>query len=133
MTELEKKLKEFDALLGKTDAASEQRKQEVASWLQAHRHEEGAQAALDAFMHRKFDELERDVASIKAQVEAQSELLPLGYIAREYFHKSKSWLSQRINGTPVRGHVYTLSAEQKQIFNAACQDIGQRIGSFCLS
>ena len=60
-------------------------------------------------------------------------LLPLRYIAQKYFGKSAAWLSQRLNGSEVRGHVYTLNAEQKSIFNRAVQEIGQRISSLQLA
>ncbi len=41
--------------------------------------------------------------------------------------------SQRLNGSEVRGHVYTLNSEQKDIFNRAVQEIGQRISSLQLT
>ncbi|WP_363296203.1 DUF5053 domain-containing protein [uncultured Prevotella sp.] len=62
-----------------------------------------------------------------------AKLLPLRYIAQEYFGKSAAWLSQRLNGSEVRGHVYTLNSEQKEIFNRAVQEIGQRISSLQLA
>ena len=57
-------------------------------------------------------------------------LIPWSYIARTYFHKEPSWLHQRINGSPVRGRVYTLNEEQKQTLNRALADVGQKIGSY---
>lgn len=57
-------------------------------------------------------------------------LTPWGYIAKEYFGKSAAWLSQRINGTPVRGHVYALNDEQKKTLNRALSEVGEIIGSY---
>ena len=57
----------------------------------------------------------------------------MSYIAKHYFGKSSAWLSQRINGTLVRGKAYTLNDEQKRIFNNALQDISSRIGSLHLA
>ena len=68
--------------------------------------------------------------TIAEQLGELKDALPLSYIAEHYFKKSASWLSQRINGTPVRGRVYTLNEEQKEIFNRALSDIGRLIGSY---
>ena len=57
-------------------------------------------------------------------------LIPWSYIARTYFHREPSWLHQRINGSPVRGKVYTLNDEQKATLNRALAEIGQRIGTY---
>ena len=43
--------------------------------------------------------------SIKEQVKEISEIVSLKYIAKNYFGKSAAWLSQRINGSPVRGKI----------------------------
>lgn len=68
-------------------------------------------------------------APTRRQTGDKYEILPIPYIARHYFGKSAAWLHHRINGNPVRGKVYTLSPEQKEVFNAACRDISQKIGS----
>ena len=57
-------------------------------------------------------------------------LIPWSYIAKEYFGKSVSWLTQRINGYSVRGKVYTLNEEQKATLNRALSEIGKFIGSY---
>jgi len=57
-------------------------------------------------------------------------LIPWSYIAKNYFGKSVSWLTQRVNGYPVRGKVYTLTDEQKDTLNRALSEIGTFIGSY---
>jgi len=57
------------------------------------------------------------------------EILPISYISRTYFKKSKSWLYQRINGNVVNGRSVTLSKEERIIFNNALKDISRRIGA----
>ena len=69
---------------------------------------------------------------LREQIQEYYELLPLAYIARQYFGKTRSWLYQRLNGYSVRGKVYSLNDEQKAIFNNAVQDIAQTIGSIRL-
>ena len=70
---------------------------------------------------------------LKFQIEEVYELLPLAYIAKHYFGKSRGWLYQRLNGYAVKGRVYTLNEEEKEIFNRAVKDIAARIGSVHLS
>ena len=40
---------------------------------------------------------------------------------------------KRLNGNKVRGKVYTLNDEQKNVFNSAVKDIARQIGSVQLS
>lgn len=69
---------------------------------------------------------------IKEQLKDSYEILPISYIAKKYFNKSAAWLYQRINGTKVRGHIYTLNEKEKSIFNDALQDIAKQIGSLSI-
>ena len=82
-----------------------------------------------AYLRETRKELEKEVLRRRMN-EKVYKLTPWGYIAKEYFGKSAGWLSQRINGTPVRGQVYTLSAEQKKTLNRALQEVGTLIGSY---
>ena len=82
-----------------------------------------------AYLRETRKELEKEVLRRRMN-EKVYKLTPWGYIAKEYFGKSAGWLSQRINGTPVRGQVYTLSAEQKETLNRALQEVGTLIGSY---
>ena len=77
-------------------------------------------------------EAKQDFDKLRTQIENEYEILPLSYIAKHYFHKSRAWLYQRLNGLEVKGRTYALNDEQKKIFNLACQDISKRIGSVCL-
>lgn len=69
---------------------------------------------------------------IKEQLKDSYEILPISYIAKNYFNKSSAWLYQRINGTKVRGRVYTLNEKEKSIFNDALRDIAKQIGSLSI-
>ena len=126
-------LNELRQLMGKTDAQSEVRRDEIATWFK----EQGTadeKKALQEFIANGVDEARAEIANLRREISDEDyRLLPLSYIANHYFKKSAAWLSQRINGTPVRGKVYTLNSEQKSIFNQAVREIGQRIGSFQLA
>lgn len=134
MNELEKKLKELDKLLQMpVGPAREAKFTRLYAWFKAHKDEPEVRAAMPALLDQKIADTKEEIENLRSQMGEIYELLPLSYIAESYFGKSKAWLYQRLNGYEVRGHRYTLSTEQKQIFNTACQEIAQRIGSFCLA
>lgn len=74
------------------------------------------------------EEIDRRL-TIREQMNEIIDLIPLSYIAKNYFGKSRSWLYQRINGYKIRGQVYTLNERELEIFNRALKDIGNKIGS----
>lgn len=84
------------------------------------------------------DELEKEIKelddklTIRVQLKKSIELLPMSYIAKQYFGKSASWLYQRINGNKVRGKVYTLSENEISIFNKALNDIARQISALSI-
>ena len=126
-------LKEYASLAGKEDEKSETRKTEILNYIKLHADDSDREEA-KAFINQKMEQLQSEVLTLRDQLaEDDYKLLPLRYIAQKYVGKSAAWLSQRLNGSEVRGHVYTLNAEQKSIFNRAVQEIGQRISSLQLA
>ena len=126
-------IKEYASLAGKEDEKSETRKTEILNYIKLHADDSDREEA-KAFINQKMEQLQSEVLTLRDQLaEDDYKLLPLRYIAQKYFGKSAAWLSQRLNGSEVRGHVYTLNAEQKSIFNRAVQEIGQRISSLQLA
>ncbi|WP_308235843.1 DUF5053 domain-containing protein [Prevotella sp.] len=124
-------LQEYGSLAGKTDATSEARKNEIIAWLKYHTVDVKDDAK--AFVNAKLDSIEGDVTTLRSRISDEDyKLLPLSFIAKHYFGKSSAWLSQRLNGTLVRGKTYTLNEEQKRILNEALQDISLRIGALHL-
>ena len=71
--------------------------------------------------------------NLKQQIAPHIEIIPLAYIAKKYFGKSTSWLSQRINGSKVRDKVYTLNSKDLETFNYALKDISKELGSLSIS
>ena len=118
------------SLIGGTDEINRQRFSEILKELEMHKDKPGVQAALSQFVASGIEETKKDIDNIRQQMQEDDyKLLPLSYIAKQYFNKSRSWLYQRINGYPVRGKVYTLNDKEKEIFNIAVQDIARKIGS----
>ena len=133
MEEVTLKLQELETLMDKSDAQSEARRNEIADWLKEHRTPE-TEEAFRQFMDRGLARIKAEAENLRQQIADEDyKLLPLSYIAKRYFGKSHAWLSQRINGTKVRGKVYTLSQEQKEVFNGAMQDLSRFYGSFRLA
>ena len=67
---------------------------------------------------------------IKEQMHEVSEIVSMSYIAKTYFNKTKSWLSQRINELNVNGKPAKFTPEELEILNAAFQDISKKTGAF---
>lgn len=126
-------VKELKSLMGLFDEKSVARQNEISFWFRDHRSPE-TDAIFSKFMDDGLTAIETEVNELRRQISDEDyRLLPISHIAHKYFGKSHAWLSQRINGTPVRGRVYTLNEEQKQIFNNAMQDLSRFYGSFRLA
>ena len=132
MENLRTKINELKSCIGKTDEARRNRFDALLSALQSHSDDADVQAALSTLMSEGIEETKQEIDTLRCQIENEYEILPLSYIAKHYFHKSRAWLYQRLNGLEVKGRTYALNDEQKKIFNLACQDISKRIGSVCL-
>lgn len=134
MNEIERLTKELDSLMGETDPEKRKRFDEVLARLKELNGPEVQEKMKPVVEHqlavaREEGEFVKSILRERMDDKAYK-LIPWKYIAEEYFGKSAAWLSQRINGTPVRGKVYTLNAEQKQTLNRALSDIAQYIGSY---
>ncbi|CDA85165.1 DUF5053 domain-containing protein [Bacteroides congonensis] len=135
MEELLKELQEMSAL---KDDASLKKAREIRAKYNSPEERE----FIIKYMNGELDCIENEIKivdaklermlSIKAQVKEISEIVSLKYIAKNYFGKSASWLSQRINGSPVRGKIYCLKESELDILNSAIQDIGKKLGSLSI-
>ncbi|MCR5578737.1 MAG: DUF5053 domain-containing protein [Prevotella sp.] len=110
---------------------------EIVNWFGEHSDNDDVKRMFTDYVESKgISDMEIGAENLRKQIIAEQmdedlkRVIPLSYIAKYYFKKSAAWLSQRINGTPVRGKVYTLSGEQKETFNRAMRELGQKIGSF---
>lgn len=130
--EIQDKIKELKTLMPKDDEQSANRRKEIALWFKENKTPE-AEKAFKAFLEDGLTEIESNIDDLRRQISDEDyRIIPISYIAEKYFHKSHAWLSQRLNGTKVRGKSYTLNAGQKQIFNTAMQDLSQKFSSFRL-
>ena len=92
------------------------------------------EAAIEEFVARQLEDIEKDVAEMeemtyRLQMEEVLEIVNLSYIAKKYFGRTQSWLSQRINGCTVNGKKATFTPTEIETLNHALSDIAQIIGS----
>lgn len=121
---IEDKIKRYQMLIGDNSKEAEKEKEAIVKWLE----ENGTQEAKDAAERLIIDNLQRidgEVLSIRHRLGDVYDLIPISYIAEHYYGKSPAWLYQRINGNKVRGRVYSLNDEQREIFNKAMGDIAR--------
>lgn len=66
---------------------------------------------------------------VREQLSEVLPILPLSYIAKNYFNKSRQWLYQRVNGNIVNGKPAEFTDEEIEVFNTAIQDLSRKLGS----
>lgn len=96
-------------------------------------------AEIHRFINLGFDEIEKELSDVKDEVLVRQQLgevakfINLSYIAEHYFNKSRSWLSQRINGHIVGGKPRYLSEKEKETLNFALKDLSEKLRSLIVS
>ena len=55
------------------------------------------------------------------------EVISFSYIAKKYFGKSRGWLMQKVNGNMVNGKQAAFTADERQKFREALQDISKQL------
>lgn len=70
-----------------------------------------------------------DTLRVRELLEQITPMINLAYIAENYFHKSRSWFSQRINGAIVNGQPATFKPDEIKILADALQDISRKISA----
>ncbi len=93
---------------------------------------EEEEKAVEEFVGSRISRLTSNINSIheeatKLQLGEISDMINLSYIAKKYFHRSRAWLSQRINGNNVNGHACRFTPEELVTFNGALRDMSARL------
>ena len=71
--------------------------------------------------------------TLKVQLSEISKMVSLSYIAKKYFNKSQSWLSQRINGNTIHNKPAKFTSEELATLQFALKDIGNILNSTVLT
>lgn len=82
-------------------------------------------------VHASMEESKQSMEEIRLRCHLilNKEIIPVSYIAKNYFNKSKNWLYQRINKNNVNGKPANFTDSEIKTFNRALEDIGKKIGS----
>ena len=64
---------------------------------------------------------------VKEAIEPVIPALNLSFIAENYFHKSRSWFSQRLTGATVNGKPARFTSEELDVLAYALKDISKKI------
>lgn len=85
-------------------------------------------------IEKKMLEEERIKATmVRDRLEPILPMLSFAYIAKEYFGKTGSWMSQRLNGSTVNGQVTRFSDEEVLQLQEALHDIGRKLQNVVLN
>lgn len=86
-----------------------------------------------------FAQMHEDIEEIKSVMDVREILLPVlpsisvSYIAKRYFGKTRSWLTQRINGNTVNGKSAKFTEAEKELLRGAMQDVAKTLNSAAVS
>jgi len=75
---------------------------------------------------KKANELIRQV-NIRLQMEDILEAVSMSYISENYFHKSRSWFTQRLNNCKVNGVPVSFSDEEINKLSLALDELGTKM------
>jgi len=92
---------------------------------------EGFEAAVMASARQTLEDAK--ALRVKEQLLNISNIISMSYIAKNYFNKSKSWLSQRVNEFDVNGKPAKFTTEEISTLNFAFDDISKKIGAVRIS
>lgn len=70
---------------------------------------------------------------VRIQLMEVSQIVSLSYIAKNYFHKTRQWLYQKLNGNIVNGKPAKFTRDEIDVLNHALKDISEKIGSIAIS
>lgn len=126
---MEKLKKEFEKLM--SQAGKENEDQALEEFCKKYESDKKALAQIREMIKGGISASGKRIENltIKMQLQEATEMLNLSFISKHYFHRTKAWLSQRINSHIVNGKPAKFTDEEMKILNFALKDMGQRIGS----
>lgn len=64
---------------------------------------------------------------VRERLEEVLPMISISYIARTYFHKSRQWFYQKLNGNTVNGKPARFTPEEIETLNFALKDMSRKI------
>ena len=135
MKTLNEYLAELKPLMGTDDPKERERFEEILSILKEQFTSVDDKKIITDFLNKGMDELGKDIKelTLKVQLSEISKMVSLSYIAKKYFNKSQSWLSQRINGNTIHNKPAKFTSEELATLQFALKDIGNILNSTVLT
>lgn len=65
--------------------------------------------------------------SLSQQLGEVSDMLSMSYVARAYFGKSRSWISQRLHGNNVNGKPVKFTPAELETLRGALRDMSEQL------
>lgn len=93
---------------------------------------------IDAFIRDGLKDLSNEIEeftkeiAIRAKLAELSKIVPLSYIAKNYFGKSRYWINQKATGQIVNGKMAKFTPDEIKTLNFALSDIIKKIGSLTI-
>lgn len=96
------------------------------------RDQEGKERLLEALnisVEKAFDRADKvyQYVTLKTKLSDILNIVSMSYIAENYFHKSRSWFSQRLNNHTVHGEPMTFTKEELSIISKALDEIADKL------
>ena len=100
----------------------------------ASKSEEEKKKFADAFVDSAKEDTKRiknfcNEVTIRMKLEEIINVVSISYISRVYFHKSKSWFSQKLNGNIKNGNPSEFTESELKALSLALEDISEKIKS----
>ncbi|MDR3266498.1 MAG: DUF5053 domain-containing protein [Tannerella sp.] len=94
--------------------------------------QEGKEELADAFFEGAKQECKKakEIANyidIRLKLDKILDIVSIAYVSEKYFHKSRSWFTQRLNNNQVNGIPASFTNEELKILSAALDDIGTKM------
>ena len=130
---------ELIKLKGYMDSNDESKAEKQIDFIRANFTSEKDKKAIENFISSGLKDLTKytdDVINdleVKIQLLEVAEIVSLSYIAKNYFHKTRQWLYQKLNGNIVNGKPAKFTRDEINTLNHALKDISKKIGSIAIS
>ncbi|MDR3339973.1 MAG: DUF5053 domain-containing protein [Candidatus Symbiothrix sp.] len=125
--EIEKFKKEFATLRNATSEKKAEFDARFKNFI-ASQSKEGKKELAGAFFEGAKQECEKakEIANyidIRLKMDKILDIVSIAYISEKYFHKSRSWFTQRLNNNIVNGVPASFSKEELKVLSDALSDI----------
>ncbi len=126
--------KELDDLKRRFVAAeTEEERNALCGELSAALDDDAAEVAMITLSQIKDTNARAQEELVRNRLKSIIPAISLSYIAKKYFNKSRSWLTQRINGNMVNGSRVRFTPEELRTLDFALKDLAAQLMKISVS